>query len=300
MKSCIAIDLGSNTLRVVKMDCTNFERIDEFEKIVKTADKLHESNIISIEAKERVIEAILKAKEKIDFDSEVVAVTTEALRSAKNSNEVLNEIREKTGVDFRVIDGEEEAKLTTLAVKSALKNLNYKNKHFMLVDIGGGSTEIIIEGATSKSFRVGIVTIAQKYKTKEAIEKNLEFELSELKEFIKKSYKEFFKPELFVATAGTPTTISAMKLGLDYNHYDYKKVSGTKLELKDLDEQLEILLKTNLSERERLVGVGRSDLIIAGVLIFKEILKLSGFENSIVIDDGLREGVAISKCRGLI
>ncbi len=300
MKSVIGIDLGSNTLRVVKLNCSDFTRVCEFEKIVKTGDKLHESGIISNEAKDRIIEAILQAKEKIIFDSEIIAVTTEAFRSAKNSNEILNEIEQKTKIKFKIIDGESEAKFTTLAVKNALKRLNYQDNNFLLVDIGGGSSEIIIDGVISKSFKLGIIPIAQKYKTKENIEKNLEFEFKEIKKFIDESYKKFDKPNFFVATAGTPTTILAMKLGLDYEHYDYKKVSGNKLEINDLDEQLNKLLKVDLKERERLVGVGRSDLIVAGVLIFKELLKITNFNSSIVIDDGLREGVAIAKCLEII
>ncbi len=296
LKTIIGIDLGSNTLRVVKIDCKNKNRVEEFERVVKTADKLHESGIISNEAKGRVIEAILRAKKKINFNTEIIAVTTEALRSAKNSNEILNEIKVKTGVEFKVISGEDEAKFTTLAVKEALKNLNYINKNFLLVDVGGGSTEIIIDGVIAKSFKLGIIPIAQKYKTKENIEKNIKKEFKEISLFIKEIYKKYKKPLLFVATAGTPTTISAMKLGLDYESYDYKKVSGSKLKIEDLDIELEKLLKVDLKTREKLVGVGRSDLIVAGVLILKELLILTKFNECIVIDDGLREGIAIAKC----
>lgn len=299
MSCVIGIDLGSNTLRVVKIDCKTKERIVEFEKIVKTADRLHESKIISNESKERVIEAILEAKNKIIFDCEIVAVTTEALRSAKNSTEILNEIKDKTGIGFKVISGEDEAKYTTLAVKDALNNLNYLNENFLLVDVGGGSTEIIIEGVIAKSFQLGIIAIAQKYKTKENIQKNLKKEFKEIDSFIKEIYNKNQKPLIFVATAGTPTTISAMKLGFDYESYDYKKVSGSKLLIEDLDLELKKLLKADLKTKERLVGVGRSELIVAGVLILKELLKITNFRECIVIDDGLREGIAISKCLSL-
>ena len=227
LKSIIGIDLGSNTLRVIKIDCKSKKRVEEFEKIVKTADKLHDSGIISNEAKNRVIKAILEAKEKINFkDENIIAVTTEALRSAKNSNEILNEIKKITGVKFKVINGEDEAKFTTLAVKEALTNLNYSNKNFLLVDVGGGSTEIIIEGVITKSFKLGIIPIAQKYKTKEKIKDNLKEEFKEINLFIQEIYKKHKKPLMFVATAGTPTTISAIKLGLDYENYDYKKLVG--------------------------------------------------------------------------
>ncbi len=102
---------------------------------------------------------------------------------------------------------------------------------------------------------------------------------------------------MFVATAGTPTTIAAFKQGLDYAHYDVEKVNGTVLSLQDLDEALERLLSMNTKERERWVGVGRDDLIVAGVLIVKSIMIAAGFKTMLVIDDGLREGLALQKCQ---
>ena len=139
----IAIDLGSNTLRVTKLDCQSGNFIANFEKIVKTADMLKSTGVIHHEAVDRVIYAIKEAKKKIDFSAgSVKAVTTEALRRAENSTAVLERIEKETGVDFRVIDGEEEARLTLLAVKYRLSKLHFASKSFVLVDIGGGSTEL--------------------------------------------------------------------------------------------------------------------------------------------------------------
>ena len=169
----IAIDLGSNTLRVLEYDCTSGMQISEFEKIVKTADGLAQSSMINSKAVQRVISAILEAQEQIDFSSSFVrAVTTEAVRRAMNSEEVLYQIEKETGVLFDVISGEEEARLTLLAVKQRLSTLQYNSDSFVLIDIGCGSTELIFhyENETvTKSFPVGIVTIAQTHETLENI-----------------------------------------------------------------------------------------------------------------------------------
>jgi len=296
----IAIDLGSNTLRVLEYDCDTGTQISEFEKIVKTADGLAKYGVIGKEAVERVVSAIKEAKEQIDFSTSIVkAVTTEAVRRAANSQEVLLRIREETGVVFEIISGEEEARLTLLAVKNRLFALEHTSASFVLVDIGGGSTELIFhyEDVTiTQSFPVGIVTIAQTYGTLEEIEKVLPQEMSKMQQFCSEVYEKYGKVDVFVATAGTPTTVAAMKHGLNYETYDASKINGTSLEVNELDIYLKELLSMPFEQREIAVGTGRSDLIAAGILIYKQLFGILEFESCVIIDDGLREGVAIELC----
>ena len=296
----IAIDLGSNTLRVLEYDCSTGKQIAAYEKVVKTADGLAHYGSINTEATRRVILAIQEAQKQIDFSSSVVrAVTTEAVRRAVNSEKVLSQIKHQTGVAFDIISGEEEARLTLLAVTHRLSTLHFPSESFVLIDIGGGSTELIFhyENETvSKSFPIGIVTIAQTYETLENIEKVLHQEMSEMQQFCEQIYREKGKVNAFVATAGTPTTVAAMKLGQNYETYDASKINGTSLEVGELDIYLTKLLSLPFKEREIIVGTGRSDLIAAGILIYKQLFSLLAFENCIVIDDGLREGVAIENC----
>jgi len=226
-------------------------------------------------------------------------VTTEAVRRAVNSDEVLFQIKKETGVNFQIISGGEEARLTLLAVKHRLSTLQYPSDTFVLIDIGGGSTEIIFhyENETvSKSFPVGIVTIAQIHETLENIEKILPEEMAEIQIFCEQMCETRGRVNAFVATAGTPTTVAAMKLGQNYETYDASKINGTSLEVNELDFYLKKLLSMPFEEREIAVGIGRSDLIAAGILIYKQLFSLLGFESCVVIDDGLREGVAIDGC----
>jgi len=297
----IACDLGSNTLRIVEIDCEDGRRLKEFERMVKTADGLHETALINDGAVERIIAGLKEAKEAFDFENEpVYAVTTAAVRLAKNGETVLARIKEATGVRFIMIDAKEEAKLTSLAVAWRLKKLHLADDNYLLMDLGGGSTEIthkVGDKEFSASFNIGIVTIAQKYASADALQENVEKELLVLKEYIKNSYESLGKATHFVATAGTPTTIAAFKQGLDYAHYDVEKVNGTILEIADLDEALARIIMMDVKERERWVGVGRDDLIIAGVLIVKSIMISAEMSSMIVIDDGLREGLALQKCQ---
>jgi len=104
------------------------------------------------------------------------------------------------------------------------------------------------------------------------------------------------EPNAFVATAGTPTTVASMKLGFNYETYDANKINGTILLKNDLDFYLKKLLDMPFDKREIAVGTGRSDLIAAGILIYKQLYTLLDFNECVVVDDGLREGVALQSC----
>ncbi len=302
MKNIIAIDLGSNSLRILKMNCETKERLGKFHKTVKTADGLSHSGLISKEAVERVIFALNEAKTKLDFsDARVKAVTTEAIRQANNSDEVLKTIQEQTDIIFEVIDGEREALYALTAIEERLKLLGKLPKSFMMADIGGGSTELLFhykDGKTfSKSFPVGIVTLTQTFKTLPEIANAIPALMNSMKHYFDEVTTEHGEVELFIAIAGTPTTVAAMKLGMEYETYDAQKIHGTRLSQKDLVEQLMKLLDMNQEERVRAVGVGRDDLIASGILIYDELYNISGFKETMVIDDGIREGVAFSICK---
>ena len=297
----IGIDLGSNTIRIVKIDCETGKKQAEFEKIVRTADNLVKTKIISEDAIKRIIDAINEAKNKIDFNDKVNAVATEALRRAKNSQEVIKKIKEATNIEFKVISPEEEATLTAFAVENCLnKKCEVDAKSFFLVDIGGGSTELILKHkdvVISESFPLGIVTFTQKYKTPDAIKFAIKKEAKKFKDFIDLAFNTYKKPKVFAASSGTPTSIAALKHGLNYYTYKPEIVNCTKVSIEDLDFWLDKLMKMEMKKREELVGVGRGDLIFTGIYIFKEIFKLTKYEECIVCDDGVREGAALIECK---
>ena len=296
----IAIDLGSNTLRFVEFDCASGEFLGSYEKMVKTADGLMHSGIISDEAIHRVIETIKEAQELWDFSAhDIVAVATEAMRRASNNSKVLSDIYTATGVKFEIISGEKEALLTLEAVRYRLQRLDIDGS-FVVVDIGGASTEVIFcygDDISTGSFPIGIVTTAQRYKSLDEIDRYIPKDMEEIVDFVKKVYDKYGMVERFVATAGTPTTIASIKLGLNYTSYKSEKINGTILNREDPDRELKYLLSLSPQKREELVGVGRDDLVLAGILIYKELFDIIDLENCIVVDDGLREGVALQGCK---
>ena len=290
----IAIDLGSNTFRValIKKVQNGFSNEQIYEKIVGAARGLNESGKIGFEAKNRLFEAIAEAKSKFDFTKfKCVAVATEAFRVASNSEEIFSEIREKFGINFHIIDGQAEAKLTFLGVQNALRKLGINDK-FGIIDIGGASSEIGEEGKFI-SFKFGIITFYERFKALDLMQENAKIYTKEAREFLTS-----LDNRLIVLTSGVPTTIAALKLGLNYESYNPKKVSGYELKNDDLAWFVNELLKMDGKNADVAVGRSRKYPLIAGTLLLEELL--SGQKAKfIVIDDGLREGVGAAYLQGI-
>lgn len=295
----VSVDLGSNSFRVLKYDCKNHKIISEYNEVVGLADGLVDTGLISKEAQERVVKAILHSIQTVNYNPKIaVSVTTAAMRKATNSDEVLKYFKDKTNIDFKIIDGIEEARLTLLAIKYALKRENIPSKKFILLDIGGGSTEIIIntnDGYVSRSFDFGIVTMTQKYLKYNDLHNILDIRKKEIKDFLD-TLSLNLDEYSFVATAGTPTTIAAIKLGQDFFSYDRNVVNGSIVDLHDLEKCLNIFKNSSKEDITRLVGRGRVEYIEVGIFIYKAIFDVLNKKESIVLDDGLREGVAINYC----
>jgi exopolyphosphatase / guanosine-5'-triphosphate,3'-diphosphate pyrophosphatase len=292
-----AIDLGSNSYRVLKYDCIQNKTVAEFETTVGLADGLSKTQKISDEAVFRVLNAIHKSIETLQFDpTKAVAVTTHAMRKALNSYKVIQKLQEQTGVLFQIIDGDTEAKLTLLAMKHALKREKIKADKFFLLDIGGGSTELIYcqgDKEVVKSFSYGIVTLSQSYDKQQELQK-FQVELELFLESLDKT------DVIFISTAGTPTTLAALKNGLNYKTYDKTIVNGTRLDKEEVIKRKEYLQALSKEQLIKEVGSGRDDYIDAGISIYLLFFEVLGIRESIVFDDGLREGVAINSCTKIL
>lgn len=286
----IAVDLGSNTIRFIEYDGERWGK--SFEKIVKTAESLRSSARIGAPALDRIIHAITEAKTKLDFSTQpVVAYATAAMRMAENTPEILEKIRAATGIAFTVIDAQKEADLTLKAVRYRLGKLGIEPSSFVLADIGGGSTELIRVAGRSinaLSLNKGIVTLSESAGS----QKVLRDLIDDFKNDVRASVPQ--TSQTLVLTAGTPTTIAAYLKGMDYETYDPERINGLVLTLEDCYRVYDEILAMDEPLRMRYVGVGRENLIIAGILMVTAIYEALGFDDAIVVDDGLREGIALA------
>lgn len=286
----IAIDLGSNTIRFIEFDGTVWGK--SFEKIVRTAESLHQTRLIGVQAIGRIIAAIEEAKIHLDFAAHaVVAYTTAAMRMAENQTDAIDAIEAATGIRFLIIDAQKEALLTLKAVRYRLDKLGIEPSAFVMADIGGGSTELISadhESVSSISINQGIVTLSESADTSGFLSEKI----AAFKERIVSDTRKIENSSL-VLTAGTPTTIAAYLNGMDYDHYDPRRINGFVLTLEGCYRVYEQLLSMDEATRRRYVGVGRENLIMAGILMVTAIYEALGYTEAIIIDDGLREGIAL-------
>ena len=138
--------------------------------------------------------------------------------------------------------------------------------------------------------------MTQKYLVQHDLHNDLDNRKKEIKKFLDSLNIHDLSQYSFVATAGTPTTIAAIKLGQDFFSYDRDIVNGTIVNLEDIENSLDIFKNSSAEEIAKLVGRGRVEFIEVGIFIYKMIFEVLGKNESIVLDDGLREGVAINYC----
>lgn len=294
----IFFDLGSNTVRAVSYDDTTKQRLGDHEIITRTAQNAHATGNISNDAINRVVKAINEISDKLNHQK-AVGVATAVYRQGRNGASVIAEIFKKTGLVAKIIDGETEAWLTTLAIGAKLP----RNENFILVDIGGASTEVIVKSETgmiAESFNFGIIRLAEKYRNYDELINAVVSEMEPVKEFLRDCTHGFAKPSKFCATSGTPASIAALSLGMSHATYDATKINGVVVSHEETKKQMKKLLTISSDERARLVGVGRQDLIIAGCAIFDQMYSAAKFTECHVYDDGLREGLAIAYYNKLI
>ncbi len=287
------IDIGTNTILMLIADIDENGKvlpIADFHSIARLGEGLNQSGIISQQAVQRTIKILIDYKKEIErFNVEkYFCVSTSAMREAKNSQEVIREIKVQTGFDVLVIDGDLEAYLSYIGtVEDA--------KHSVVLDIGGGSTEVIVgeqdEIIFRKSFKIGAVRLTEKYipqhpPTKEIIDK---IKKECIDNFVSID-KSLISGNVY-AVAGTPTTIAAVVLGL--KEYDRSKVDNFKLSLDEIRKTKELFLTLSIDEivQKLYVPPMRADVITAGTIILESFCDHFALPEVIVSDKGLRFGV---------
>jgi len=229
------------------------------------------------------------------------------VREARNGREFVRRVKEKTGLDVEIIDGDEEA---LLALKGVLSCITVKTSDALVFDIGGGSTEYILSSlgnpVYSESLKLGVVHAAETFlhsdpTKEEEIEKVSNHVVEILKpllnNLVQNGLKKRLPPEnidiTLIGTAGTITTLAAMDQGLE--SYDPSRINNYLLTHDRVKSLLNDIYPLALCERRKLCSLegGREDLIVAGTVIVLKTMEVFGFREMMVSDGGLLEGVLI-------
>ncbi len=299
------VDVGTNSVRMMVADVSN-QRISKViltdGKITRLGEGLHDRGIIGEAALSRTVELIAQfLSTAAPFRPDLVRlIGTSAVRQASNQADVLKRVFEATGVPLEVIGGETEAIWT---YPGALGNLFDLTPPYLVIDIGGGSTELIYGETLTESLRaysveVGVVTLTERMIHSDPPKKE---ELENARREVKRSFEGVISKLLpfltssvtCVGTAGTVTTLMAFSMGMSL--YDPKKIHGHGLQRSRITELVSRLASLTLSERLKLPGIekGREDLILSGGIILDVLMEQLNLAGLIVSDSGLREGALL-------
>lgn len=296
-----SIDIGSNTVLLliaeINPPSTEIITLHNEYKAPRLGQGLKKDGNIPDESIQKLMSVLSSYRKLIDkYNCQtIICTSTNAMRIAANANLIINQVKESLNIDIQVITGDREAELSYLGAATVLPSVKEK----VVMDVGGGSTEVIYGRDTEiiykKSFPIGAVNL-----TEEFIHSNLpvEKEVQQLQENIDKTFTEISQiihPNTpLIAVAGTPTSLSAINLKL--TEYDDGKVEGSELTLTEIDNFIKEFSTQTPEEILYKYGEiisGREDVILAGTIILKTVAKLTGSNKIFVSGRGIRYGSVI-------
>jgi exopolyphosphatase/guanosine-5'-triphosphate,3'-diphosphate pyrophosphatase len=298
------IDIGTNTilLLIAEVEGGRVKRVlEDHVRVVRLGQAVDKNRVFHPEAMERAracfrdYAAVLKKYPGIDIQ----AVATSGSRDAKNSPEFFEEIRRDCGIPIRVISGEEEARMSFVG---ALSGETRAPECLAVIDIGGGSTEIVglkpgSEELFRFSFDMGCVRLSERFLPSDPPEDS---QIQKLRAFVQEELAkerdilDGLRGKELVGVAGTATYLASSSLGLE--KFDVEKVHGAELTLEGVVALGERFARMTASERLGIGGMdkGRADVIVAGALILEETMKAAGFGKLTASVRGLRYGAVLA------
>lgn len=303
-----AIDIGTNSIHmvVVRIDPTlpAFTIIAKEKDTVRLGDRDPKTGELTLVAMQRAIATLQRCQELAkSFNAEqIVAVATSAVREAPNGRSFLKQVDAELGLFVDLISGQEEARRIYLGV---LSGMEFNNTPHIIIDIGGGSTELILgdshEPRSLSSTKIGAVRLTAELITTDPISNNeLQYLQAYVRGMLERASEELLtclqpgeQPRL-VGTSGTIETLAIIhareKLGIVPN-----PLTGYQLSRKDIKELVRRLAAMNYAERAAMPGMSerRSEIIVAGGIILLEAMTLLRMESLVIGERALREGVIV-------
>ena len=310
-----ALDLGTNNCRLLIATPTGqgFRVVEAYSRIVRLGEGLSQSGRLSDEAMDRALAALKVSGEKVRRRGVLKfrAIATQACRIAANGPAFVNRVANETGVRLQVISPQEEARLS---VTGCLNLLDNRHEAALVVDVGGGSTELSwvdLVGWTPGSqppvrawlsVPIGVVTLAERFPEGEI---PTEGWFRQMVDHVKTEIAAFRRADPLrpvfqadrahlVGTSGAKTSLAGMHLRLP--RYDRNRVDGIWMSRGDCDAAAAGLLALSANERaaQPCIGPDRADLVLAGAAILQAVQEEWPCSRVRVADRGLREGILLS------
>ncbi len=294
-----AIDIGTISTRLLIGDVKK-DRLTPLHQelyITRIGKDVNQTKKLNSDRMEDTIEVLERYRELCDQQGaeEIFAVGTSAIRETKNGLLFKEKVLKKTGIDFRIIEGLEEAELTFLGASKAFMS---GKDPVIVIDVGGGSTEIIggIQKSIRflKSFDAGAVRMTEKHISTDPVSSDEYRRLcQDIHENMKLAVEDLNSEEypLALGVGGTATTLAAVDLQL--KEYDPKRVHGHSLSTESISKLIDDFRGMTTDQKKRLAGLQpkRADLVLAGAVILFQLLEYGKWQDICISEADILHGI---------
>ena len=294
-----AIDCGTNSIRLLIADINDgkLREVERLMEIVRLGQGVDQTGQFHPDAISRTFAAIDKYATEISRRGveKIRFCATSATRDATNREIFTSGVKSRLGIEPEVISGEEEARLSFLG---ATKELPASLAPFLVVDIGGGSTEFVFgdrDVVAAKSVNIGCVRMSERHFINDpATNSEIESARSDIQRAIAEAAKfvKITEAKTLIAVAGTATTVAAAALEL--NVYDRYSIHLSRISAEKTHQVSEMFLKMTKDQRAALgfMHPGRVDVIGAGSLVLSEIMRATGAKEFVASESDILDGMA--------
>jgi len=299
MSKIAAIDLGTNSIRLMLCEVIGKQFKTKNKEVITTriGKDMGHNGLLTERAMEKNIEAIKYFKKKAEeYGAEKILIfATSAIRDAANKDVFLERVKDETGLDIMVLNGEEEAEVGMLGA-----SYGFDDENLLVIDVGGGSTELVLglkdKILYSTSINAGAVRMTEKYIKSDPIQQS---DIEELEKSLDMLFSDALnqlkgkKIDKVLAIGGTATT--AASIFHEAVVYDWELVHNTILTKDFLDKLFETLKSMSVKERYNIKGLQkeRADIISAGIFIIIYVLEKLNIKQVIISDNDNLEGIVI-------
>ena len=298
MVKLASIDLGSNSTRllIAEVDDQGFNVLIRKHVVTKMSENIEQTGLISTEAFKRVNSTLRDFKKLLianDVD-DVFVVGTAALRDAKNSDEIIQNIRKKYDFEVEVLSGHEEGITTSIGVLHFMQN----TENFLIIDIGGRSTEFIYEFENkiiSKSLNLGVVTLSEKYFSNLPIGQEL-IDEAKLKIETELSQLDIKDKKNVIGVSGT--ALSLASIFIDQQNFNEEELHEIKIDIDNIQAINKRILKMTEAEiitKFRGIDPKRASTITSGIFLLEIILSNYSKSAIIISKNDILEGLILKK-----
>jgi exopolyphosphatase / guanosine-5'-triphosphate,3'-diphosphate pyrophosphatase len=298
-----AIDIGTNSIHMIVVEVKadlSFEIVDREKEMVRLGAGGLGGRALAPATVESALETLSRFRQLADSRQvdEILAVATSAVREARNGGEFLSAVAERTGIRPRVIPGVEEARLIH---KAAVYGVDASTGTTVVIDVGGGSTEVTLGTATevhlARSFTLGAIRLTDKYVTSDPLSKSDE---RRLVKHIRSQFQDFASQltaagfSRVIATSGTSLSLGAVALAGD-RLFASETAHHARVPAKAIHRARKQVVALDMQRRLRLPGLDsrRADLVVAGAVLLDTIVRLLGAREITLCDLALREGLVL-------